>query len=1307
MLNIFKKNTIFGRNTNSDLPLYYDNITVEGKTEQETRSGKNLLKNTNVNSGDNNYWSGYSTFDEPTRTLTRSTTATTESYISHRLNGLKSNATYTLSLYAKSNGYVRNMDLYCHNQNTQGIKSKQFLTLTTEFVKYTFTFTTASDVTYGANSMIRIDNNGSTTSGTEAILTVKDVMLVEGTDTEYEDYGISPSPDYPSELVSVGYENMYEGSQDFSGTWNNSSYWETDTETYNSLVVKKRKSSWSGISKDLNVESGKTYTFSVYIKSDTARQIALYTSGGTSGITSQINYTTSVEWGKYTLTFTATTSGTIRPRVENTSASDTNYTYICGYQLVEGTQAHSYIPYGKYGIEVKTTGRNLFDIQNATKTSSGLTATIQDGIVSVSGTSTTTSFIMLIQNTFSLKAGTYTISAFNENTYNDNQFDLRITGKDGVGILGRTYLNVANSSTTFTLSEDLEEGCVQIRASSGDTLTNFIVKPQLEKGTQATSYEPYIGHTNLISLGAPLRSIGDTKDLLYIKNGYLYVDRKIGSVVLNGSEAYYYDSENPRFTTFVSGSRTENKRNPILSNYFRYGSSGNSTGIAFNYGGVIYLYNYDYNTTTAFKNWLSTHNTEVQYVLATPVIETYELDVQPMIFDSLGYGTLSDVVSDPLVTEELNGSYILEFEYMKNGKFSEYLVEENIIKAHGEPFSIYSVEKDTDEKIKILAKHWVINEWDKDFILDSAPTDLAAQNALAWIQQRSINHSDISISGDCTATSTARYVRKNMLSAIFKEDNAILTRFGGELSYNKNNVSVNKHRGSLSGLTIRQGKNLTGAKYYLDFSTVTTRLVPVGKDGLMLDEVYVDSPLINNYATPIIRKVEVNTTSKDELRSYCNKLYENGLDKPTVSIKIDFIELSKTDEYKQYSSLETAHLGDEVTAYIPSLNLNVSTRIVKTVYNDNLKRITALELGSITPNIATSSVNVEKNLQKQVEQLAANDLLILDEAKEEASNLIKHPFGGYIYIDETTGNMYIMDTNNINTAQNVWRWGLGGLGFSSTGVNGTYGIAMTQDGKIVADYIKSGTLQSVTIKATNGTVGGYKIGENKLYAETYSSYNFDSSDLTAIRNYLMDEGSLSDDELIKYDIDGNGVVDSRDYVLIRNFIELGVTKNKSAKIIMQTGNNIFENAYILQDANANDILNINFNGFIYDHPNNGKFNLSGSKLTLTDINNNSMTISPNWLPKSVLSNWYSTSSTTLTDAKKHKLLVILGKPTSSSGIVSLIIPTDALSTSNQQFQCADESKYVAFNVRYNNDDVIITGAGRSSDGSILSAWTLL
>ena len=150
---------------------------------------ENLLKDVNSDEGDGNYWVGYSTFDKNTRTLTSSTTKTTENFITHKISGVKSNTTYTLFLEIKSNGYVKSADLFLYNNQTKGIKTIRIDSLSTEFTKYRFTFTTNKDIDYSTNSVVRIDNNGSTQEGTEAVLTVRNVMLVEGTADEYVPYG--------------------------------------------------------------------------------------------------------------------------------------------------------------------------------------------------------------------------------------------------------------------------------------------------------------------------------------------------------------------------------------------------------------------------------------------------------------------------------------------------------------------------------------------------------------------------------------------------------------------------------------------------------------------------------------------------------------------------------------------------------------------------------------------------------------------------------------------------------------------------------------------------------------------------------------------------------------------------------------------------------------------------------------------------------------------------------------------------------------------------------------------------------------
>ena len=66
--------------------------------------------------------------------------------------------------------------------------------------------------------------------------------------------------------------------------------------------------------------------------------------------------------------------------------------------------------------------------------------------------------------------------------------------------------------------------------------------------------------------------------------------------------------------------------------------------------------------------------------------------------------------------------------------------------------------------------------------------------------------------------------------------------------------------------------------------------------------------------------------------------------------------------------------------------------------------------------------------------------------------------GGYVVKTQT--DLYIMDTPDTSTAQKVWRWNLNGLGYSSTGINGTYQTAMTADGQIVADMITTGTMSA-------------------------------------------------------------------------------------------------------------------------------------------------------------------------------------------------------------------------------------------------------
>lgn len=123
----------------------------------------------------------YSTFDSATRTFTRSTTATTESYVLGIVS-LTAGKTYTLSGYVWSNGYVSSLDLYAYDGTIKDITPTRVAKLSTTPTLQTLTFTPKTDDAYDwANGIIRFDNNGTTVEGTEAILYVRDVKLEEGT----------------------------------------------------------------------------------------------------------------------------------------------------------------------------------------------------------------------------------------------------------------------------------------------------------------------------------------------------------------------------------------------------------------------------------------------------------------------------------------------------------------------------------------------------------------------------------------------------------------------------------------------------------------------------------------------------------------------------------------------------------------------------------------------------------------------------------------------------------------------------------------------------------------------------------------------------------------------------------------------------------------------------------------------------------------------------------------------------------------------------------------------------------------------
>lgn len=283
--------------------------------------------------------------------------------------------------------------------------------------------------------------------------------------------------EYFGTMSQGGYsmKNLYIGSPSFSGYTNESSW--TSDGTYNGMPVVKKADSWGGVFKSVDVIAGKTYTFSAWVKSDQARAVAIYATGGSTGATATISpgsnmFTSSTNWERVSFTFTCDTSGTVGLRIENRDSSTTNYTYISGYQLEVGQEATSYEKYIGNGIY---SGKNIlnasssFTVTNSTvyrsipiSIPSGATVCVQCD--SITTNSTTGCSVRFQDSNFT---GVGTVILYPGTTLSQS-----------VTLTGNAAYCYVYSSNNYVNSQ-----------SATTTYTNLMVST----GSTAQSYEPYVG----------------------------------------------------------------------------------------------------------------------------------------------------------------------------------------------------------------------------------------------------------------------------------------------------------------------------------------------------------------------------------------------------------------------------------------------------------------------------------------------------------------------------------------------------------------------------------------------------------------------------------------------------------------------------------------------------------------------------------------------------------------------------------------------------------------------------------------------
>ncbi|EGO8753933.1 hypothetical protein J7H80_002003 [Enterococcus faecalis] len=514
-------------------------------------------------------------------------------------------------------------------------------------------------------------------------------------------------------------------------------------------------------------------------------------------------------------------------------------------------------------------------------------------------------------------------------------------------------------------------------------------------------------------------------------------------------------------------------------------------------------------------------------------------------WNSLGIGPLQDAIN-PLSTRERNGIYDMTFQYPVVGKlFHELKVGRWIVAdagptlvAKSQRFEIAQITKPIKGIVTVYCEHYRYKLLRTMVKIGSKYSNISAQAALNQLRSQMEPKSDFTFYSDVGTTSSidftdpAKY--KNAQEVLGGVAGSILDNFGGEYLFNNNQVRLLAKAGTETNVVIAYGKNLTDINQEESIENTYTSVYGWAKIGngddekiITLPEVYIDSDYVGNYTERRIQMVDFSDKEPKDvaaLRGMVQSFIKsNNVGIPRVSIKASYVDLASSVSNEQLKNLEIVDLCDWVTVAFNQLNINTTAQIVKTVWNIALDRYESIELGEARTDFAKV---IEDSKEDSSDLLDRVDWL--EQAQKEASDIIKNPGKGHVVIYPSIADpqeLLIMDTTDVNTARKVWRWNVGGLGFSSTGYNGTYGLAMTNNGAIVADRMTTGTLRAINIigvaitgSSITSESGSYKMLLNNGSLNNYVSgvlrsslnpYSFSLKDSKAIETMSLTSSGVS------------------------------------------------------------------------------------------------------------------------------------------------------------------------------------------------------
>jgi phage minor structural protein len=493
------------------------------------------------------------------------------------------------------------------------------------------------------------------------------------------------------------------------------------------------------------------------------------------------------------------------------------------------------------------------------------------------------------------------------------------------------------------------------------------------------------------------------------------------------------------------------------------------------------------------------------------------------------------------VTEERNGVYELELVYPIGATHANDIVTDCYIKAKpnqtsaNQLFHIYKVSKPINGEFTVYAEHvsYILSGYPVPTVSASGNAQVAI-NAILTAAKNQLGKATgfTAATTDITLSSSINLSNVSARAALGGVEGSVLYTYGGEYEFDNYTIKLHKARGKDNGVRIAYGKNMTELKCDVDMSASYTGIFGYVKtDDINLVSSYNVANTSGISTRILVRDFSSdfgeNTPTQSSLDATVKKYAEdNDINSIKASVTVSFVNLAQSPEYANIAPLEAVNLCDTVKIHHKELGVNIKAKVIKTVYDTIAEKYTKIELGSARADMSSIISQTVKEAT-DAKNIAISSKSEITEAYQkaiaDATAAITGNSGGYIRLNpsENPQELLIMDTANASTAKKIWRWNLSGLGYSSTGYNGTYKTAITQDGHIVADFIDTGTLTANIIKA------GIMQSTNGEFSFNLETGHIEASDINITGGDInLDGGTLSvlNNDGYKADLSG-GVLD--------------------------------------------------------------------------------------------------------------------------------------------------------------------------------------